>query len=89
MLLTLSSALTPHFRLQKCQFGVHDVEVLIAQLQEGPQLDEESNYGEHWGRRRKGRAGQRRARPFGWMWWGRACSSLRIWGNQIRMATVI
>uniref|UniRef100_A0A8C2Y259 Protein NLRC5 n=1 Tax=Capra hircus TaxID=9925 RepID=A0A8C2Y259_CAPHI len=30
----------PHFRLQKCQLGVHDVEVLIAQLQEGPQLDE-------------------------------------------------
>ncbi|KAI4534245.1 hypothetical protein MG293_015105 [Ovis ammon polii] len=27
-------------RLQKCQLGVHDVEVLIAQLQEGPQLDE-------------------------------------------------
>ncbi|KAJ1072606.1 hypothetical protein K5549_011832 [Capra hircus] len=26
--------------LQKCQLGVHDVEVLIAQLQEGPQLDE-------------------------------------------------
>lgn len=27
-------------RLQKCQLGVHDVEVLIAQLREGPQLDE-------------------------------------------------
>ncbi|KAB0352390.1 hypothetical protein FD754_017247 [Muntiacus muntjak] len=26
--------------LQKCQLGVHDVEVLIAQLREGPQLDE-------------------------------------------------
>nr|XP_058899987.1 protein NLRC5 isoform X11 [Kogia breviceps] len=27
-------------RLQKCQLGVHDVEVLIAQLREGPHLDE-------------------------------------------------
>ncbi|XP_055268685.1 protein NLRC5 isoform X2 [Moschus berezovskii] len=27
-------------RLQKCQLGVDDVEVLIAQLREGPQLDE-------------------------------------------------
>ena len=30
----------PYYRLQKCQLGVHDVEVLIAQLREGPQLDE-------------------------------------------------
>lgn len=40
-LLALSPSVPlPHPRLQNCQLTVQDVEMLIAQLQEGPQLDE-------------------------------------------------
>lgn len=35
-----SLCLQPDLRLQQCELGVHDVQELIAQLQEGPHLDE-------------------------------------------------